>query len=132
MDIKNLRNAPVRTQLFASKVRPNGDKMEEKICKKCQQKLATTCFYKKKSGLLGRDSICKTCISKQKKSRYQSQQNLNKKSFSQTTSRQNNPQIKLHTVFVDTDSKQARDALALLLSSIDKYTFTYTQGGQYH
>ena len=94
--------------------------MEEKTCKKCQQKLATTCFYKKKSGLLGRDSICKTCISKQKKSRYQSQQNLNKKSFSQTTSRQNNPQIKLHTVFVDTYSKQARDALALLLSSIDK------------
>ena len=96
--------------------------MKEKPCNKCELTLPLTGFYKKKAGRFGVDSICKSCTKKHKRQTYK----IKKK----TTNKQ--PPVRefnLKTVFVDSHSKQANDALLLLLASIKNHQLN--QGGVY-
>ena len=94
--------------------------MQQKECRQCKLVRNTCLFHKKKGGRLGVDSTCKHCISIQK--RKKAKQKAKEKQIKERAKTRRRFGYKEELIaepqFVQVTSKQASEALDILLQSI--------------
>lgn len=94
--------------------------MQQKECRQCKLVRNTCLFHKKKGGRLGVDSTCKHCISIQK--RKKAKQKAKEKQIKEKAKIRRRFGYKEELIaepqFVQVTSKQASEALDILLQSI--------------
>ena len=90
--------------------------MQQKECRQCKLVRNTCLFHKKKGGRLGVDSTCKHCISIQKRKKAKEKQIKERAKMRRRFGYKE--ELVAEPQFIDASSKQASEALNILLQSI--------------